>query len=172
MDKSEIAVIVQQDSEKCQVNSGPLTYRLQKKVLPKVFTRNVMKHFADDTLNCLFDDLYNLLASYYEKSVAEKVHIFVLKDLTKLIVKLSLTESNGQFNSEQHKELDQIRYKLRNLCLTVISFVNVSFSYNQDYLQTLFAKLYSSLRSLVGSSLSEKSLRRVDFIFEHLSKVR
>ncbi|VDD94342.1 unnamed protein product [Enterobius vermicularis] len=164
--QSQVAVIIQRDAEDHQLTSGSLAYRIEKKVLSKVFTRNLMKHFANDTVTCFFDDLYDLLEDYYGKTVAEKV----IKDLIKLVIKLGITERSDHFTADQQKQLDQIRIHLRNLCLTVISFVNVSFSYNRDYLQSLFNDLYTSLRSVVETTLSEKSVRRVNLVYEYLSK--
>uniref|UniRef100_F1L3V3 Tumor necrosis factor alpha-induced protein 8-like protein n=1 Tax=Ascaris suum TaxID=6253 RepID=F1L3V3_ASCSU len=147
-------------------SSATLVQRAQKKVLSKVASRGVVKHFVSDAATRLFDNLCTLLKCYYNKSVAEKV----VKNIVKLVVKLSVVARGEHFGVEQQSQLAIVQRQVHHLCLTVLSFGKVAYSYDRSYLLAILDETHKKLLPLVTCCLSEKSRRRLDMIFEHLSK--
>lgn len=94
-----------------------------------------------------------------------------MKNIIKLVVKLAVVLRNEQCTAEQENQLVQIQQQIRRLCLTIISFGKVAFSYDCIYLSTLLQQIYHRLLPLVEQILSDKSKQRLDMVFEHLCKV-
>uniref|UniRef100_A0A0R3RPG0 TFIP8 n=1 Tax=Elaeophora elaphi TaxID=1147741 RepID=A0A0R3RPG0_9BILA len=147
-------------------SSATIAIRAQKKILSKVISRNNVKLFVDDATIRLFDHLYQILKTTYNKMVAEKV----VKNIIKLVVKLGVVLRNEQLSIEQQNQLTKIQRQMRQLCLTVISFGKVAFSYDFAYLNALLNETYRRLLPLIEQILSGKSKQRLDMIFEHLCK--
>ncbi|KAL3998707.1 hypothetical protein ACH3XW_16110 [Acanthocheilonema viteae] len=147
-------------------SSATIAIRAQKKILSKIISRNNVKLFVDDTTIRLFDHLYQILKTAYNKTIAEKV----VKNIIKLIVKLGVVMRNEQLTMEQQNQLAKIQRQMRQLCLTVISFGKVAFSYDYAYLNALLKETYRRLLPLIEQILSGKSKQRLDMIFEHLCK--
>lgn len=94
-----------------------------------------------------------------------------MKNIIKLVVKLGIVLRSEQFTEEQQNQLAKIQRQMRQICLTVISFGKVAFSYDYAYLNALLNETYRRLLPLVEQILSGKSKQRLDMIFEHLCKV-
>uniref|UniRef100_A0A915Q445 Uncharacterized protein n=1 Tax=Setaria digitata TaxID=48799 RepID=A0A915Q445_9BILA len=149
-----------------QFSSATIAVRAQKKIFSKIISRNNAKFFVDDTTIRLFDHLYQILKTACNKMTAEKV----VKNIIKLVVKFGVASRNEQFTTEQQNQLVKIQRQMRQLCLTVISFGKVAFSYDYTYLNALLNETYRRLVPLVEQILSNKSKQRLDMIFEHLCK--
>lgn len=78
---------------------------------------------------------------------------------------------NEQLSIEQQNQIEKIQRQMRQLCLTVISFGKVAFSYDFAYLNALLMEIYHRLLPLIEQTLSGKSKQRLDMIFQHLCKV-
>jgi hypothetical protein len=52
-------------------------------------------------------------------------------------IKLSVLDRNGQFSVEERAQLGVFQHKFRSLCLTVISFQQVHYSYDRVHLHRL-----------------------------------
>lgn len=89
----------------------------------------------------------------------------------KLVVKLSVVARGEHFGVEQQSQLAIVQRQVHHLCLTVLSFGKVAYSYDRSYLLAILDETHKKLLPLVTCCLSEKSRRRLDMIFEHLSKV-
>ncbi|CAG9536057.1 unnamed protein product [Cercopithifilaria johnstoni] len=149
-----------------QFSSATVAIRAQKKIFSKIISRNNVKLFVDDATIRLFDHLYQVLKTTYNKMIAEKV----VKNIIKLIVKLGVVMRNEQLTIEQQNQLAKIQRQMHQLCLTVISFGKVAFSYDYAYLNALLKETYRRLLPLIEQILSGKSKQRLDMIFEHLCK--
>ncbi|OZC12400.1 hypothetical protein X798_00031 [Onchocerca flexuosa] len=149
-----------------QFSSATIAVRAQKKILSKIISRNNVKLFMDDVTLRLLDYLHQILKAIYNKMIAEKV----VKNIIKLVIKLGVVLRNEKFTTEQLNQLAKIQRQMRQLCLTVISFGKVAFSYDYTYLNALLKETYHCLVSLVEQILSSKSKQRLDMIFEHLCK--
>ncbi|VDK77168.1 unnamed protein product [Litomosoides sigmodontis] len=149
-----------------QFSSATIAVRAQKKILSKLISRNNVKLFVDDATIRLLDHLYQILKTVHNKIIAEKV----VKNIIKLVVKLGVVMRNEQLTTEQQNQLVKIQRQMRQLCLTVISFGKVAFSYDYAYLNALLKETYRRLLPLIEQILSVKSKQRLDMIFEHLCK--
>ncbi|VDK45614.1 unnamed protein product [Anisakis simplex] len=147
--------------------SATIVQRAQKKVLSKVVSRGVIKHFVSDAATRIFDGLYMLLSAYYNKVTAEKV----VKNIIKLVVKLGVVVRGGNFGIEEENELNSVQKQMHQLCLTLISFGKVAYSYDRNYLVSMLNETHMKINRLVVKSLlSDKSRKRLDMVFEHISK--
>lgn len=63
------------------LNIQTLSLRAQKKILGKMASRGVAKHFISDTSARILDNMYRILKDYYTKKDAEKVKNLVQKSL-------------------------------------------------------------------------------------------
>ncbi|KAH7715626.1 hypothetical protein AAVH_17002 [Aphelenchoides avenae] len=125
--------------EAAEIPTASLLMRVQKKVLSKMSTRAVAKHF-------------------------------IIKNVLKIAVKLRLLAAEEKFTKGQHLALAKLHQKLRNAALTLLSFARVSYSYEPTFLLTQLGEVQSLLTEIVGETLSEKSQKRVAFIFKHVAK--
>ena len=136
--------------------------RTQKKLLGKMATKKIAKIFIDDTSSRLLDNLYKLVRDYSQnKKVAEKI----IKDLIKTVIKIGILYRNEQFSREELGIADQFRKKFRMVGMTVISFYEVDFSFDKNFLSKGFAECGALLKQLVQRHLTEKSLNRIDNVF-------
>uniref|UniRef100_A0A914WYM0 Uncharacterized protein n=1 Tax=Plectus sambesii TaxID=2011161 RepID=A0A914WYM0_9BILA len=92
--------------------------RAQKKILGKMSSRSIAKHFISDTAARLLDNLYRILKDFYTKKEAEKV----VKNVIKMAIKMGVLAKNEQFNEDQRRALSDFQRKYRQLCLTIVSF--------------------------------------------------
>lgn len=153
-----------QENASSQFSSATFAVRVQKKVFSKVISRGVVRHFMSDAATRLFDNLYRILKFHYGRSAAEKV----VKGIIKLVVKLGVIFRNEDVALEQQQQLSSFQRKMRQFCLTMVSFGTVAYSYDRNFLLHLLDETHKLLSPLVTKNLSEKSSRRVEMIFEHV----
>lgn len=146
-------------------SSKNLGLRIQKKVLGKFSTKSVAKSFIDDELGQMLDIVHEILSREIGNTKAEKV----VKNMIKMTVKVGILYKNSQFNDEELIIGVQLRKKLRNAALTVISFYEVDFSYDHAYLVKLIAEIGELLHKLVDRHLTPKSHQRIDNVIEIFS---
>lgn len=119
-----------------ELQTASLLMRVQKKVLSKMSTRAVAKHFVSDATVRLLDNIYRLLKLHYSKSTAEKVCclttmiqsiacVQIIKNVLKIAVKLRLLASEEKLTKEQQLALAKLHQKLRSVALTILSFARV-----------------------------------------------
>lgn len=93
-----------------------------------------------DVASCpgeLLDNLYQLaLEDTGEKKLAKKL----LKDLIKIVVKLALLYRHNQFSAEELAVGEKFRKKFRMTVLTMISYHDVAFTYDESFLTNLFSE--------------------------------
>nr|CAG4652264.1 EOG090X0GLS [Triops cancriformis] len=136
--------------------------KVQKKLLSRVSTKGVAKVFIDETSANLLDNVYRLCKAYAQnRKEAEKI----AKNIIKIVVKVGILAKNDQFTSEDLKIADQFRNKFHSTAMTVISFHEVDFSYDQKFILQLVADCRSLLKQLVQRHLTDKSLGRIDLVF-------
>lgn len=88
------------------------------------------------------------------------------------MVKVGLLVRSGYFqNNKQKENLIVLQRQIRMLSLTIISFTTVAYSYDRNYLMVLLAKVRKKLQIIVSENLSEKSMQRLQIIFEYIEKV-
>ena len=141
-------------------SSQNLGLRVQKKVLGKLSNKTLAKTFVDDELSKLLDTLHLILSKEFESSDVRSEKI--VKNLIKIIVKLGILYKNNQFNDEELQLGIQLRKKLRNAALTIISFYEVDFSYDSVYLISLISEINELLHKIVERHLTQKSHARIN----------
>uniref|UniRef100_A0A914Y332 Tumor necrosis factor alpha-induced protein 8-like protein n=1 Tax=Panagrolaimus superbus TaxID=310955 RepID=A0A914Y332_9BILA len=155
-------------SNETKSKESSLALRAQKKILGKLANRGVIKHFVNDTSLRLFDGLFIILKDYYNEKDASKT----IKNMLKIAIKLGVMVRENQLNPEQLRYLSDFQKKLESLTLTIMSFAKVDYSYDRNFLTSQLDSTKAKLDTLVGSTLSDKSKRRVSQIFGHISDSR
>ena len=125
-------------------------------------TKGIAKQFVDDTTAEILDHTYRLAKKEYgNKKEAEKL----VKYIVKIVVKIGILVRNEQFNNHEVKLVNEFQQKFRNVMLTVISFHEVEFTFDQHYLTAQVKSLEDLLQRLVSRHLSEKSQKRITLVF-------
>nr|CAG4648334.1 EOG090X0GLS [Moina brachiata]SVE93334.1 EOG090X0GLS [Moina brachiata] len=139
-----------------------IAMKAQKKILSRMSTKSVAKVFVDDRMGALLDNVYKLCKTYTQnKKEAEKT----VKNIIKIVTKISFLARNDQFSKEEMIKARDFQTKFHKAAKTVISFYEVDFSYDQKYLVQLLTECKSLLKQIVQPHLTEKSLGRIDMVF-------
>ncbi|XP_015379190.1 PREDICTED: tumor necrosis factor alpha-induced protein 8-like protein isoform X2 [Diuraphis noxia] len=125
--------------------SKEIILQAQKKFLGKVTNKNVIKLFIHDRNANILDNVYRLAKVYTgNKKESEKL----TKNIIKIIVKLSILYRNDQFDSNELELANNFKDKFREL--TMIACREI-------------------LKELIKRHLTDKTLSRVDKIFDFFS---
>ena len=92
--------------------------------------------------------------------------------MLKIAIKLSALLKEDQINEKQRIVYNMFQKKLRAVILTVISFTSVDYSYDRNFITNQMESLRELLSAVVEIILSEKSLKKVDRIFDILTDTR
>lgn len=160
-------VLDQNEKETCGFSAASFSIKAQKKIVSKLSTRKITKLFISDSVDRVFDSLYYALRIHYSKKESEKV----LKNIIKLVVKLGLLARNDMLSESDIDQLHVVQKQLHSLALTIISFVQVRYSFERAHLIELLKGLQNSLAPLVSLKLSDKSARRLEHVVSHLTKI-
>lgn len=93
----------------------------------------------------------------------------LVKNIIKIVIKVGILYRNDQFDNEESLWVIQFKKKFRSAAMVMISFYEVEFTYDSNYLLTAMRELHVLLRQLVQHHLTEKSLLRIDFVFNFFS---
>ncbi|KAK6728981.1 hypothetical protein RB195_006187 [Necator americanus] len=160
-------LVAEQPEQDSGFSAATLSVRAQKKIASKLSTRKTTKFFLSDAVVRVFDSFYKVLRTYYPKKDSEKV----VKNIIKLAVKMALLARNDLLSEADVVRLMNVQKQLHNLTLTIISFVQVRYSFERSYLIDLLKKMQSSLTPLVSLKLSDKSTRRLEHVIAHLTNI-
>nr|CAG4648962.1 EOG090X0GLS [Polyphemus pediculus] len=117
-------------------------------------------------MGSLLDNVYRLCKNYMQdKKEAEKI----VKNIIKIVMKVSLLARNEQFSKDELKMADEFQNKFHKAAKTVISFHEVDFSYDQKFLSQLLVECQNLLKNIVTSHLTDKSLGRIEMVFTFFS---
>ena len=140
-----------------------ISLKAQKKILSRMSNKNVAKVFIDENSASLLDNLYKLTKQQFgNKKDAEKL----IKNIIKIVIKLAVLQKNNCFSEEETKKTETFYQKFVKLQMSIISFFEVDFSFDLVYLQKLITEVHNLLKEIVKEHLSEKSINRIDEIFE------
>lgn len=95
------------------------------------------------------------------KKEAEKL----IKNIIKVVIKLGVLHRNGLFSSEELKLAERFKSKFRMAGMAIISFYEVDFSYDLNYLTAALGESQKCLQIIVSKHLTDKSLLRIDSVF-------
>ena len=146
-------------------DSKSLGLRAQKKLAGKLASKKIAKQFIDDTTGRILDNVYKAAKEYFDKKTAEKA----IKHLIKTVIKIGILYRNDQFNSEEIQLAESFKKKFRTLAMTLISFYEVDFTFDKNYLVTNLLECSSMLKKLIERHLTDKSQARIDNVFNVLA---
>eukprot|EP00043_Microstomoeca_roanoka_P016972 m.175982 g.175982 ORF g.175982 m.175982 type:complete len:198 (-) comp16552_c14_seq1:399-992(-) len=157
-----------EEIDEVQVTGGrskSIALRLQKKLLGMtVKSKEQVKGYIDDNTGELLDHLYEFAV---RESGDDKVAKKVIKDLIKILVKLGLLFNKSQFNSKELALLEDFRKRTKHGALTLISYHEVAFTFDQQYLANVFRECRDLLQKVIARHLTDKSKGRVDNVFSY-----
>ncbi|XP_015907079.1 tumor necrosis factor alpha-induced protein 8-like protein isoform X2 [Parasteatoda tepidariorum] len=137
-------------------------FRAQKKLLSRMANKSIAKVFIDDATGNLLDNLYKLGRSQSgNKKEAEKV----VKNIIKIVIKIGILYRNDQFNQEELWTAEKFKHKFHSTAMAIISFYEVEFSYDRNFLLQSLNECCALLKSLVVRHLTEKSINRIEHVF-------
>ncbi|XP_050686097.1 tumor necrosis factor alpha-induced protein 8-like protein isoform X2 [Eriocheir sinensis] len=140
-----------------------ISLKAEKKLLGKMSNKTIAKNFIDDTLCSVLDNIHKLYKAHTgNKKEAEKL----VKYIIKIVVKIHILYRNDQFNTEELKVGNQLHIKFNTIVKTVISFFEVDFSFDKGFLIKNISECRDLLKQLVGKHLTDKSIARIDFMFD------
>ncbi|XP_043231585.1 tumor necrosis factor alpha-induced protein 8-like protein [Amphibalanus amphitrite] len=137
--------------------------RVQKKLASKISNKAVAKTMLDDATSQILDNLYRLCKNVTgNKKESEKV----IKNLIKVVVKVGILNRNEQFDHDEMVLAAKFQRKFQMTCMTIISFYQIDFSYDRSFITKSLLDLKAMLSSLVERHLTDKTLARVEHVFE------
>ena len=86
------------------------------------------------------------------------------------MVKVGLLNRNDQFNAEERKLADKFQRQFQTTALTTISFYEVDFTYDQDFILKSLADMQETLLALIQRHLTDKTKARVEHVFAFFSR--
>ncbi|XP_019767780.1 tumor necrosis factor alpha-induced protein 8-like protein isoform X2 [Dendroctonus ponderosae] len=143
--------------------------RAQKKILSRMAGKNIAKVFIDDVTASLLDNLYRLAKQYSNnKKEAEKL----IKNIIKVVIKLGVLHRNNLLTDEDLRFAEKFKNKFRMAAMTIISFYEVDFSYDRNYLVQVLGDSQKILQSIICRHLTDKSVNRVESVFSFFGNER
>ncbi|GAB1600735.1 tumor necrosis factor alpha-induced protein 8-like [Argonauta hians] len=147
-------------------DSRGIGLRVQKKLLGKMSNKKIAKIFVDETLAHVLDNMCRILKDYSSnKKEVEKI----LKYIIKTIVKIGILFRNDQFNQAELAKIEVFKQKFNNLAMTIISFCEVDFTYDNIFLRKNLEECRSLIQEIVHRHLTDKSKGRIDTVFKYFS---
>ncbi|XP_054159409.1 protein salivary glands marred-like [Oppia nitens] len=145
-----------------------LSISLQKKLLGKMAKKSLAKLFIDDISAQLLDNLHRLskFNGQYEKKESNKI----VKHIIKLIIKTAIIAKNDCFTDDDLTDAEILKEEFRSICMTIVSFHELDFSYDRNYLISSLDKCKQTLKRLLKKYLSNKSMDRIEMIFNFYTK--
>mmetsp|Transcript_3199 Transcript_3199/g.7786 ORF Transcript_3199/g.7786 Transcript_3199/m.7786 type:complete len:203 (-) Transcript_3199:284-892(-) len=147
--------------------SKTLGLRIQKKLMGMgVKSKEAAKHFIDDESGAFLDVFYELVLKYTGDVKKSKK---VLKDTIKIAVKVGLLYRHNQYSAAELTVGNNFRSKLKMSILTMISYHDVAFTFDAEFLIGVLEECQMLLKKQISAHLTAKSLGRVDNVFSTLS---
>ncbi|XP_073959988.1 tumor necrosis factor alpha-induced protein 8-like protein [Choristoneura fumiferana] len=144
-----------------------ISMRAQKKFLSRVGgSASARALVLDDHAAKLLDQFLCVLRSRVEKREAEKM----VKHVIKAAVKLGVLRRHSQLSPADDRALAAFRTKFHTVLMAVVSFSEVDFSYDREFLQDALRESHQSLKSVVERHLSDKSVSRLAGVFALVSR--
>merc|ERR1719495_1671595 len=152
------------ESEMSDFKASVVAFEVQKNFANKFFSnKTVAKSLIDETSGNLLDNLYLLLFVFTKnKKESEKT----TRNIIKIAIKIGMLQRGEKFNTEEKVSLYQIQKSLRTIAMTLISFYQVDHTYDRNFVIKNLTDLETLLKNLIRDHLTEKSLGRVEQIFE------
>ena len=142
-----------------------LALKAEKNVAGKIATSAAAKSILDDDIASLLDAVESFVA---KMSGAEEATEF-RRNIMKVAVKIALLEKNDEFTPEDRKNLALLSDKFHTLLNTILTFKEVAFSYDADFIVDIIAQCRDATLSIARRHLTPKSVSRVETVFSSLN---
>lgn len=128
----------------------------------KNFIVSVCLCFAGKALDCLYK-----MGKEYGGKNGKKDSERHMKYLIKSVIKVGILYRNNQLNSEELKTAEMFRKKFQTACMTAISFFEVDFSFDRNFLSQQLMESSALYQQIVRRHLTQKSLDRAESVFQY-----
>ena len=146
--------------------ASQVAFEVQKHFANKFFSNKVtVKGLIDESTGNLVDNLYNLLFAFTNN---KKDSENTTRNMIKMSVKIAMLQRGEKFNTEEKELLMMIHRHLHTVAMTLVTFYQVDHTFDKVFLIKYFTELENMLKTLVRLHLTEKSVTRVEQIFEVL----
>lgn len=126
-------------------------------------TKSMAKVFIDEKMGQLLDNVYHLIKDYTgDKKEAEKI----VKYLIKITIKIAIAYRNDQFDAEELRLTDEFKKKFHQMVMTIISFVEVDFTFDKHYLSKSLAENCALLQKLIARHSTDKTKGKLNHVFD------
>lgn len=129
-----------------------------------------LKFFVHPLQNIqFFHVVYNLFIFVVIQTGNKKESEKLTKNIIKITVKLGILSRNDQFDANDMQLARNFKDKFRELTMITVSFYEIEFSYDRNHLINCLFKCREMLKELTRRHLTDKTLTRIDKIFEFFS---
>lgn len=88
-----------------------------------------------------------------------------MKHIIKTVIKIGVLYRNDELNAADLACAERFKVKFHSAAMAVLSFHEVDFTYDRQYLLSALQEAHANLRLLVQNHLKEKSVQRLDSVF-------
>lgn len=96
----------------------------------------------------------------------------IVKNMIKTVIKIGILYRNDTLNEEELQLAEKFRQKFQLTQLSIISFHEVEYSFDLAYLQKAMNDSRTLLKSFVQRHMTEKSILRIDEVFDFFTDNR
>lgn len=107
----------------------------------------------------------NLITIIFFQSNNKKEAEKLVKNIIKIVIKLGVLHRNNLLSEEELKQAEKFKSKFRMISMAIISFYEVDFSYDRNYISQAFSECRKCLEFIVSKHLTDKSLLRIENVF-------
>ena len=97
--------------------------------------------------------------------------LFIVFLLSQIVVKIGILAHSNQFNETENNLATIFVQRFNFLAKMFLSFHLIQFSYDDNFLISLLEKLRNNLKALLTKHLTQKSINRIDFVFNFLTHI-
>lgn len=83
-----------------------------------------------------------------------------------MVIKIGILYRNDQFNQDELWTAEKFKHKFHSTAMAIISFYEVDFSYDRNFLLQGLNECRALLKTLVSRHLTDKSVNRIDHVFD------
>ena len=113
----------------------------------------------------VLEGFYRILKHETDKTFAKKIISYILK----ITVKVMIAIRNNQLNKEEMDLVADLGKQETSLLKTIISFIEVNFTYDANYLTDRIEDLHQTLFGVLQRHCKPKTRSKIEFIFTELS---
>ena len=137
-----------------------------KLLINKLSSKDGTKQIMDETTSELLVNCCIVIKFYIGNiNEAEKM----MKDMIKGIVQVAILCRNNQFTKDEFAGVEKFRYDIKIIAKALISFYQVDFTFNPEYLLDMYANAYKTLDQFGKNHLTGKTMKRIEHFYSFCS---